>query len=135
MRIERLIISTIGAASVAILFSMASVLLLVSVGFTFTAGETATNSILGWYSKGELERDANLAFGLFALLQVAIVSLAVRSGALPGRLHWAIKATGALVVSVATSCALVLLAFSRGGLGGPFVGVERSLATWIRSLV
>ena len=114
---------------------MASVLLLVCLGFTFTAGETATNSILGWYSKGELERAATLALGLFALIQVAIVSLTVRSGALPGRLHWVIKATGALVVSVATSCAFVLLAFLRGGLGGPFVGVERSLATWIRSLV
>ena len=133
MRIERRIITTIVAAAVAILFSMASMLLLVSVGFTFTAGETAINSILGWYSKGELERAANLAFGLFALLQVAIVSLAVRSG--PGRLHWAVKATGALVISVATSCAFVLLAFSRGELGGPFVGVERFLATWIRSLV
>lgn len=118
-----------------VLTAVASVLLLVSVGFGFAADEVMVNPNARSGDKAEMERAGNIALALFGVVELALACVAVRSGVLKGHLHWLARGGGALLVGSGLAYLMALGALWSGGLPPPFAQLERTLSAWILNLV
>ena len=85
--------------------------------------------------ENHMERAANIAFTFFAVVEVALACVAVKSGLLQTRLHWLARAGGALVVGAGLSSLIVLATLWCGGPPPLIAELERTLITWIQNLV
>ena len=75
---------------------------------------------------------ADLAFSLFVVVQIAVVSLILKSGFLKTRCHVALRAVGGLLISGLVSCFLVFLTILTGVMPGPVEQIERAISAWIQ---
>ena len=121
--------------AVAILLALASILLSVSVGFGFAADETMVNTNTGLEYKIRQEHAANFAFTLFAVVQIALMSLILTSGVLKTRCHVALRAVGALFAGVLVSFLLVTLMLRTGWLPSPLSEIDRAISAWIEGVI
>lgn len=124
--------SAVFAGVAAALLALASMLLVLTFTFGFAASETMVNPNARPDANTDLKRAANLAFSLFAAVQVALALVAVKSGVLKTRLHWVLRAGIALVAGVIMS----YLAFDGiarlGGLPRPVGDLVGALGNWIQ---
>jgi hypothetical protein len=82
-----------------------------------------------------MQRAANIAFTLFAVVELLFASVAVRSGLLKARLHWLARGGAAIIVGAGLSYLLAIGSAWRGRAPAPFPALERAVADWIRNLV
>jgi hypothetical protein len=121
--------------SVVILIAVASAFLFAWVGLGFTAGEVMVNPNAQPDDKTQMERAANLAFTFFAVVEIALACVAVKSGLLQARLHWLARAGGSFVVGSGLSYLIVMGTLWGGGPPPLIADLERMLITWIQNLV
>jgi len=119
--------------TVIVLILAAAVFLLVWVGLGFTAGEIMVNPNARPDDRTQLERAANIAFSFFAIVEMMLAYVTVRSGLLQTRLHWLARAVGTLVVGSILSW-LIVMGTIWFGLPPFIAGLERTLTTWIQNL-
>lgn len=82
-----------------------------------------------------MEHAASNAFTFFAVVELALAGVAVKSGVLQTRLHWLARAGGAFVVGAGLSYLIVMGILWCGGLPPPIAELERTLAAWIQNMV
>jgi hypothetical protein len=117
------------------LIALASVLLRVSIGFGFAAGEIMTSPSAHAADRVKLEHAANFALSLFAAAQVALALLILKAGSV--RIRWllALKAVGVFVAGVLVSYLLFRFVFLPWGLPRPLAEVDRAISVWIERVV
>ena len=94
------------AIGAVILIVVAWVLLLTSVYFGIEAGEMRVNPN---YHGSRQEDEFVLTFILFAATETAFAVLVAKSGLLRARLHWGVRAAGAMVAGCFISYLMVLV--------------------------
>jgi hypothetical protein len=119
----------LGAALV--LLAVASVLLLVSVGFGFAVDEVMVNPNARPGDPTQMEHAGNIALALFGVVEVALACVVVASGVLKNRLHWLARGGGAVIAGAGLTYLIVMGALWAGRLPPPLVQLERMLSAWV----
>jgi hypothetical protein len=120
---------------IAILLFLATALLFNAFVFGFASGEVMVNPSAKPGDNAALNRAATLSLEMFVAVQVALAGVAVSSGALRSRLHWAVRVCAAAFGGVILSYLGVVGIVSAGGLPRPLDAVVGGLGAWIRGLV
>lgn len=144
MRVSEIVIPHMRSAFVVIAISflliLASLLLLISFRFGFTAGEMIGTPNAAPDSIASLKRAADMSLALFAVVLILFASVVVRAGVLKAQLHWIARSGAAFVVGAIASCFMVRAMLTFGGLPSSpgralLMGLADSLANWIRQHV